>query len=214
MVEASMPDQLQHLLQRIRTEAVDQAEREAGVILENARQRAAKLVEEAEGQAKAALEKADRDARQYAERSSRALDQAGRDLLISVGNGVQKILGDVIESEASAALQGDFLEGILGRVISAYVEGGVEGEVQVLVGPEELEGLRAYFQAKLRDRLAGGGDVVLEEGMGAGFKVLFKEGHVAHDFSAGAIAEALGTLLQPHLAEVVRRAAQPASAGG
>jgi V/A-type H+/Na+-transporting ATPase subunit E len=209
-----MSDQLQHLLQRIRTEAVEQAEKEGGEILENARQKASGMIREAEEKAEAMLEKADLDSRQYTERSRRALDQAGRDLLISVGHGVQKILREVIESEVTEALEGEFLQDLLDKVVTSYASGGVEGDVEIRVGPEYLEALESYYRGKLKDRLAGGGRVVLDEGMGAGFKVLFTKGHVAHDFSAEAIAEALGSLLQPHLAEIVRRAAQPSGDDG
>lgn len=202
-----MPEQLQNLLQRIRTEAVDQADQEATVILEGARQKASAIVQEAEEKAKAALEKADRDALQFTERSHRALDQAGRDLLISVGNGVQEILQQVIEAEVSTKLTGTFLTDLLDKVVSAYAAGGAPGDLEIVSGPEDVESLRSYFQAKLKSRLAGGGQVTLDERLGAGFKVHLTEGHVSHDFSAEAVAEALGALLQPHLAEIVRKAA-------
>ena len=71
-----MPEQLQHLLKRIRTEAVDQAEQEAEEILSQARTRAATLVDEAKQKSQSILAEADTEAGLFTERSSRALDQA------------------------------------------------------------------------------------------------------------------------------------------
>lgn len=205
-----MPEELQHLLKRIRTEAVDQAEHDAEEILSQARTKAATLVKEAELKAQSVLAESDTEAKLFTERSSRALDQAGRDLLISVGNGVQQILQGLVEGEAGQAMDTPFLQGLLDKVISAYLGDGGSA-LEVTVGPEDQAALQSYFREKFQARLAAGSEVTVDPGLGKGFKIHFKDTHVYHDFTREAIADALGDLLQPHLAEVVSKAAQDAA---
>ncbi len=205
-----MPEELQHLLKRIRTEAVDQAEQDAEEILGQARTKAANLVKEAEQKAQSILAESDTEAKLFTDRSSRALDQAGRDLLISVGNGVQQILQGLVEGETAQAMDTSFLQGLLDKVINAYLGDGGSA-LEVTVGPEDAAALQSYFREKLQARLKAGSDVRVDPGLGKGFKIHFKDTHVYHDFTSDAIAEALGDLLQPHLAEIVGKAAQDAA---
>ena len=77
-----MAEELQHLIDRIRAEAIERAEAEAARILAQAREKAAAEVREAERRAREIIAKAERDAAVFAERAQRSLEQAARDLLI------------------------------------------------------------------------------------------------------------------------------------
>jgi V/A-type H+-transporting ATPase subunit E len=211
--DSNMPEELQHLLKRIRTEGVDQAEHEAEEILSQAKTKAASLVQEAKQKSQTILAEADTKAALFTERSSRALAQAGRDVLISVGNGVQQILQGLVEGEAATAMDTTFLQGLLDKVITAYVGDGGSA-LEVTVGPDDHAALQSYFREKFQDRLTGGSEVRVDPGLGKGFKIHFKDTHVYHDFTSEAVAEALGELLQPHLAEIVAQAAQNAATPG
>ena len=91
-----MAEDLQALMERIQKDAVDKAELEATSIISKAKEKAAEIVKAAEEEAKAKLEQADKDAVAFTERSERTLEQAARDLLLSVGKNLEKMILDLL----------------------------------------------------------------------------------------------------------------------
>ena len=84
-----MAEDLQNLLDRIQKDGVEQAEAQAETILAQARDKAAAILREAEKQAAETRVGAEKDAEVFVERSTKTLEQAARDFLISVGRSVE-----------------------------------------------------------------------------------------------------------------------------
>ena len=94
-----MAEDLQSLIDRIQKDAVGKAETEAQAIIAKAKAQAAEIVKSAETEAKAKLEKADTEAKAFEERSERTLEQAARDLLLTIGKNLEKMLLDILSLE-------------------------------------------------------------------------------------------------------------------
>jgi V/A-type H+-transporting ATPase subunit E len=209
-----MAEELQHLIDRIHREAIDKAEKEAGLILAQAKEKAAALVKEAEAQAAARLEKADRDSQVFVERSARTLEQAARDLLITVGQGIEHIVQDIVGDATGQALGTDTLQQMMLKIAQAYAEkAGAESRIEFLIGEKDQAAVVKYFANQYRHHLVKGLTIRTDNGVLKGFRVMLKDEQVSHDFTQPAIAEALANFLRPHLAEVVHRAARGTSNG-
>lgn len=207
-----MAIELQHLIDRINQEAVEKGEQEATRILARAREQAAALVREGEAAARAHLEKAEKDSEVFVERSTRTLEQAARDLLISVGQAVENIIADIVSDATDEALDPDTLKRMMVKMAQAYAErNGTESRIEVLVGKEDQSELLRFFARQYRHRLVRGLNIRADAGVRRGFRVVLDNDRVHHDFTRPAIAEALGNFLRPHLAEIVFRAARAAS---
>lgn len=210
-----MAEELQHLIERIQKEAVEKAQQEAEAILSRAKEKAAAIVREAEEKAQALLEKAEKDAQAFTERSRKTLEQAARDLLISVGQGVENILRDIVAEAVEEALTIDVLKEMLIRLAEAYAaRAGEETRVDLLISPQDKEQIVAFFAQQYRQRLLRGVEIHVDNELFKGFRVAFVDDHVYHDFSKEAIAEALTQFLRPHLAEIVHRVAREESRTG
>jgi V/A-type H+-transporting ATPase subunit E len=204
-----MPDDLQHLMERIRKEAIDSAQAEADRLIDQAREQAAALVRDAEARAKTTLEKAEQDARVHAERSQRTLEQAARDMLITVGQGVENILRDIVGNSVNGALDTEFLQRMMLAIAQAYcAKEGQESRIQFLISQQDQKAIVDFFADQYRRRLVKGVEIVTDNGVLKGVRVAIKDEQVQHDFTAEAIAEALVQFLRPHLAEIVHRAAR------
>ncbi|MFH1476313.1 MAG: ATPase [Verrucomicrobiota bacterium] len=209
-----MAEELKSLIERIQREGVEKAEADAAAIVTRAKAKAAEIVKSAEAQAQALLKQADADARVYAERSTTTLTQAARDVLIAVGQGLESILDEVIRKQVGQALAPETLKTMLGRIAQAYVEHGMtENRLTALLSPEDQQNLIRLVEAGVRDALGQGMDLRADDRIVKGFRISIQDGRVVHDFTAAAIAEAIGALLKPHLAEIVHRAAQGVAAG-
>lgn len=204
-----MAEELQHLIDRIRNEAVAEGEKQADTLLAQAKEKAAKLVKDAEQQAKQTVEKAKQDAEAYTVRSKATLQQAARDLLISVGQGVENILADIVDGAVDQALDTDTIRKMLVKMTEAYfAKGGQESGLEVLVSPEDQDAIKRFFSEQYHQKLQSGELTVhADKDLFKGFRVGVKGDAVYHDFSAEAIAESLSNFLRPQLAEIVHSVA-------
>ena len=204
-----MPEELQGLLERIQKDGVDKAEAQAKTVVEEAGARAAAMVQDAETQAAERLQRAESDAAAFEERARKSLEQAARDLVLTVRGALGAALDALVSREVAEALDADALRNILPVVIESYVkQGGAESRIDVLLSPaqqkEVTDALLADFAAETRKGVEIKGD----ETLGAGFRISLVGDKVEHDFSDKAIAQALSHLLRPRLAEIVKTATE------
>ncbi len=204
-----MVEELQHLIDRIKQEGVETAEQQGAQIVAKAKEKAAAIVKEAEQKAKTFLEDAERNSEAFTERSTKTLEQAARDLLISVGQGVENILADIVADSVEKALSIDTLKQMLVKMAEAYAaHQGNESRIDLLISPQDKEELIRYFAEQYRQRLLSGVELHVDNEIFKGFRVSFVDDHVYHDFTREAIAESLTNFLRPQLAEIVHRVAQ------
>ena len=207
-----MAEELQHLIDRIRKEAIAEAEAEANHLVSQARDKAAQLVKEAEDQAKAHLAKAEKEVEVFVRRSKRTLEQAARDVLITVGQGIENILHDIVNETLDEALDADLIQQMLLKIAESYcARQEKESRIEYLISEADQNAIVRFFSEEYRKQLIQGVQIHTDNGILKGFRVSFKDEHVYHDFTRPAIAEALGQFLRQHLSEIVHRAARDAS---
>lgn len=210
-----MADEIQNLLEKIQKDGVDKARTEAEKILASAREQAIALVKDAEKSAQTMVKQAREEADVFEARGKKTLEQAARDIVISVGNAIERILKAVVAEKTGEALSAEALGKILEAAVRAYVEKGmIEGRLEILVGPEDVKKLGSHFMGQLRSRFRDNVEIRAERGVRGGFMASFKDGKLHHDFTTDAIADAICEGIRPQLAEIVKTAAKEMGAGG
>lgn len=203
-----MPEELQYLIDRIQREAVDTGEQQAAKIVAQAREKAAALVREAEAKGAAIVEKAEIDATLFTQRGEQALAQSARDLLITVGRGVERIFDELADRATDQLVDAKTLQPVLARIMEAYAkDGGHAQNLEVMVSEVDRNALTDYFKQQFAAELDKGMKITVDPRIGKGFKVRRHDRHIEHDFSREAIAEAVSSFLRPALAETIRRVA-------
>lgn len=192
-----MAEELKHLIEQIQKEGVEKANSEAETIISQAKEKAAKIVAEAETQAKETLKRAETESAAFAERSTRTLEQAARDLLITVGQGCEKVVTGILGAEVDAALSGDLLQ----KMITDVVLQG-EGGAVVTVSEADKAAL-ASLCATIAKQSGKPVELVSDNEVLSGFKVTFEGKNVSLDYTGEAVAEALASFLRPELAKTV-----------
>jgi len=199
-----MAEELQHLIERIQREAVDTGEQQAAKIVIQAREKAAALIKEAEVKAAAIVEKADVDARLFTQRGEQALAQSARDLLITVGRGIERIFEQLVVRSTDQVLDAQSLQPVLARIMEAYAkDGGQAGDLEIMMSEADKKTLTDFFKQQFAAELANGLKVTVDPRTGKGFKVRRHDRNIEHDFTREAIAEAVSSFLRPVLAETV-----------
>ena len=198
-----MAEDLQYLMERIQKDAVDKAENDAAAIIAKAKEKAAEIVKAAEAEASAKLEKADKDAEAFTERSERTLEQAARDLLLSVGKNLEKMVMDLLNLEVEKSLDESTVKSMLLTLAKNY-----SSDVEVDFSEADARKLSSFVMGEFAKLLKGGVKVESDKGVKFGFRVKLDGGHVTHEFTEAAMADALSALLRPQLSRVVNAAAQ------
>ena len=200
-----MAEQLQHLIDRIRQEGVENGEKTAEALVAEAKKKAAGIVAEAQKKAQEATAKAEADAKAFAERGRQTLQQAARDLLISIGGSVGRVVSGVVDAKVGAALTPETVGQMLVKLAAAY---GSAENLTVALGEADAAALKGGVSKEVNDMLAKGLQIESDREIFKGFRLGTKGGQVFHDFTKEAIAESLGNFLRPDLADVVKKASQ------
>lgn len=201
-----MAEELQGLLERIRKDGVQKAEAEAEEIVAAARDKAAGLVKEADEQARNIVAKAEKEAAQFLERSKKTLEQAARDVVLSVGDAVVATMKDIAMQEVSDAMKPDTLKKVLVSVIDAYCKDQKNERIDVLLSADDQKAVADFLMSKFKTQMKKGLQIRADSAVTAGFKVSLVDKNIQHDFSVEAVTEALSQLVRPKLAEILRNA--------
>ena len=198
-----MAEDLQALMERIQKDAVDKAELEATSIISKAKEKAAEIVKAAEEEAKAKLEQADKDAVAFTERSERTLEQSARDLLLSVGKNLEKMILDLLSLQIEKSLDETTVKNMLLTIAKSY-----SSNIDVEFSEADATKLSSFVMGEFAKQLKAGVKVESDKGVKFGFRVKIDGGKVSHEFTEAAMAESLSALLRPQLAKIVNKAAQ------
>lgn len=195
--------QVQELLDRIKSEGVDEA-----------RTRAAHIIAEAEGKAKdirleadkyaSELEKGAQTRIEAMEKASRlALLQASRDTILAMRQKVQGFMREAILASTSEVLDSAFIAKILPELLASMAK-GVEGGLSVLVSPKVLSSMDGAVANRLSQELGRGVEFKPFAGIDAGFRIAVEGSAAQYDFSAASIADILASRVNERLAECVK----------
>ena len=198
-----MAEDLQALMERIQKDAVDKAELEATSIISKAKEKAAEIVKAAEEEAKAKLEQADKDAVAFTERSERTLEQSARDLLLSVGKNLEKMILDLLSLQVEKSLDETTVKSMLLAIAKSY-----SSDIEIDFSEADAKALSSFVMGEFAKQLKAGVKVESDKGVKFGFRVKLDQGKVSHEFTEAAMAESLSALLRPQLAKIVNKAAQ------
>ncbi len=198
-----MAEDLQALMERIQKDAVDKAELEATSIISKAKEKAAEIVKAAEQEAQAKLEQADKDAEAFTERSERTLEQSARDLLLSVGKNLEKMILDLLSLQIEKSLDETTVKSMLLAIAKSY-----SSNIDVEFSEADATKLSSFVMGEFAKQLKAGVKVESDKGVKFGFRVKLDGGKVSHEFTEQAMAESLSALLRPQLAKIVNKAAQ------
>lgn len=204
-----MDTQLKELIETIKAEGVQNAEKQAQQIVAAAEERAQEITENARREAGSIVDQAKQDRQRQEQAGREAVKQAARDLVLTVQSQLTAVFKEVVEGATGETVQGSVLEQAILTVVGAWAEGKDEG-LQLLLSESDLAKLESTLRNKLSQRLSSGMEIKASPAVSGGFRIASRDGGVYYDFTVDAIADALSAYVTPRLAETIREAAQGA----
>ena len=200
-----MAENLQNLLERIQKEGVQTAEQKADQIIKDAEAKAQSILNDAKTQAQSDVAKAETEAKSFDAHAKQSIQQAARDVVLSVQQQIDKTLQSIVRQKVSEALSADGLKDIVLKVAEAYAKGlPNEARIEVLLPEDERRAIGDALVAEFGKSAQTGLTVSASDTIVSGFSLSVVNGNVEHDFSGEAVTEALCALLRPRLAELIR----------
>ncbi len=201
-----MAEELQGLLDRIRKEGLDKAEAEARTVIEAAEKKAAKIKKAAETEAAKKREEAKEEAAKLEQRSVSAIEQAARDIVLSVGDAVQVAFEALVNQKISDSLAGEQFAKLVHTVIESYTQQENAGNIDVLLSKKQQEEVASHLLKLMKEELRNGVTIQSSRGVISGFSIVLRDQGIEHDFRGETLTAAFLEILRPQLGEMVKKA--------
>lgn len=197
-----MSEDIRGLIEKIREEGLKAAEDKAGRIEEEARRMAHEIVDKARSEAQKIIAEAGEQAAAREENTKALLQQAGRDLLLSLKKEIDCMLNRLIVSQVGEALNPEELTRIITLLIKDY--SGKEGaDIIITLKKADCEKLAKGFLGKLKEEAKKGILLKPSEEINGGFIISFDAGKSHFDFTDRALAEYISLYLKPQLSQIL-----------
>lgn len=202
-----MDIQLQELIEKIKKDGVSSAETAARKIIADAEKKAASIVSDAELKADSIIKTAKAETERMEKASEDAIAQAGRNLIISFRDGINKELSAIVNSETEKAMDKDLLKKLIPETVKAWSANPDADDVSVLLPAKDLKALETSLKTALKAKISKGLVIKSDASLSAGFRIGSKNGSAFYDFSAEEVAALFSAYLNPKTTEIMKKAA-------
>ena len=189
---------LDDLIQKIKSEGIEEAERKSEEIIKDARLAASEILNKATQDAEAIIEEAEEGIRKREDSSKIALEQAARDIILNIRTSLTETFNSLIKREYQQVLSGKTLETVLIKLIEGWQENGMgDTNIELLISESDRDALFEGFLSKLNEEIKTGIELKTHPDIEGGFRVGMKDNHVYYDFTDEGIANVLAEYLNP-----------------
>jgi len=199
-----MAQEIKDLIARIQREGIREAEEKAAQIKSETDTTAQKIIADAKMQAKKIIEEANSQTKRLEDSTQASLNQAGRDLLISLRKEINSVLDKLIKADICQALTAEELAAIIGSLIKKAPL-SLGSEIIVSLSQQDKEKLEMGFLKQLVQETKKQIILKAAEGIDSGFVISFDAGKSIFDFSGQALSDYLLGCLRPELSKILNQ---------
>ena len=187
-----MAQEIKDLIAKIQQEGIKKAQDLSGQIEAKAKEEAQKIITRAK-----------EEAQNTRKSMEGALNQAGRDFLISLRVRINEMLDRLVAQNIRQALTSEELAGIISGLIKVAVN-KPGAEIIITLSPEDHKHLERSFLKKLIEETKS--EIVLKSSdqISAGLRISFDSGKSHFDFSDSALAEYISAKIRPELGRILK----------
>lgn len=195
-----MAQQIQDLVASIRKDGIEVAQKEAAQIIADAKAQADEIVSQGRKRASQLIEDAQKeiDVRDQSARAS--LQQASRDVQLSLKKAIQKQLDNLLVEKLEEAFSSKDMLSLVTSVVSQLSD-GANSEVQL--SEKDFKRLASSLKSELSEKIKGGLEIKAVEKVQNGFRIAEKDGSGFYDFSAEETANLMAPFLSSAIADIV-----------
>lgn len=201
-----MEIQLQELIDQIKKEGVESAEKQAQEIIESAKAEAEKITANAQAQADKILENAKSENERFVKSGEDAIRQAGRNLLISFRESVSREMDAILNKSVNDLYASESLAQIIIKTIEGWASKPDAESIEVILNSDSLNALEDKIVAGIKEKMLGGVTLKANDNFDGGFRISVNNGTAYYDYSAEAVVAMLSNYLSPKITELLKEA--------
>lgn len=191
---------LDHLIERIRQEGIEEAERTAAELVEKAKQEASVIVAQAKEQAEKIKADAQAQADRFEENGKRALQQAARDVELVLKERIMDLFDRVFRRQVGEAMRPEAMDAMIRGLIADWAK---KGGAAIAVSKTDKDKLEALLFANLKGDLKKGITLQVSPTITRGFRIELKGENIYYDFADESVSDALMAFISPHLQSIL-----------
>ncbi len=195
---------LKNLIEKVKKDGIEEAERQKSEILKKAEEEAAQIKNEAEKEKKSILDKAEKEAEKMQKNAEDAMKQAARDLILSLRDRITVLFDGVVKHKVSEELGSDNLKEIVITLAEKFIE-SEGGPTEILLNEQQKKDLEESLLSSFQKKLSEGVEIKADKDLKNGFKIGKKGTHSFYDFSDEAVSEAFYRFLNPMIRELLKK---------
>ncbi len=201
-----MEIQLQELIEQIKKNGVETAEKEAASIISAANAESEKILAEAKEKADAIVQDAKNQATHLMSVGEESLRQASRNLLISFRESVTKELEYILREEVADVYSSDNLSALITKVVEAWTKNNDAEDISVLLNTKDLSALENALLSSIRKKMLEGVTLKANDNFDGGFRIAVNNGRAYYDYSSEAVVDMLSAYLSPKVTALLKEA--------
>ncbi|OGX39376.1 MAG: hypothetical protein A3D87_08855 [Omnitrophica WOR_2 bacterium RIFCSPHIGHO2_02_FULL_50_17] len=200
-----MSQQVQELINKIKTEGLQAAQEQAKEIEAEAQKNAREITDNAQRRAQQMIAEAETTIKKREESAKTALQQSGRDMLLSLRKEIEKTLRGIVTAKVGEALTADRLSHMIREVSQKAIEQDLAAKgLEVALNPQDFKILGNGFLAELQKQLKKPLELKSADDIGKGFTISFDQGKSRFDFTDASLADYLSAYLNEQVAALLK----------
>lgn len=200
-----MSQQVQELINKIKSEGVEQAEQKARQIEKEAKLKADKIVAEAQTKAEQLLTHARQEQEKFKQAIELELKQITRDMILNLHKEVDQVLKRILSLEIKQALTSENVVLFILELIKEGTQQGRDDHIVVNVNERELKKIQDGVLSKLKEEIKKSITFQSDENINAGFTISFDSGKSSFVFSDKSLVEYLNQYLNKDVASLLKK---------
>ncbi len=199
-----MGRQVQDLIDKIKQEGLQAADKKSQEIETKAQEKAKEIVQAAEKKSSLIIEKAKQDAQKLEVSAKTAVSQAGRNALLDLKKQIQTILNKIVLKEIAEALTSEVVVDLLKIIIKNFSDQKSDSRIKIGLNPKDVDKVSKGFMEKLKSEAKKNIEICASEDIATGFTISFDSGKSSFEFTDESLAQYLSIYLNPQIAELLK----------
>jgi V/A-type H+/Na+-transporting ATPase subunit E len=197
-----MEADLKNIIEKLKTEGVDEARKQADEIVSGAEKEAAEILEKARVDKESLIKSAEDQAAKVKSNGEQAMRQAARNVMLGLKESIVELFDRAIKIKVGEALSPEAMKDMMVRLAEKFNTSG-KTDIEALLSEQDKKEMEKTFLSALKEKISGGVTLKASHSMEHGFRIGEKGGNAYYDFSDDAIEEAFKSYLNKKLSEIL-----------
>lgn len=202
MSDDTQTENLDGLIAQIRQEGMDEGQKQANEIIQQAHGEAHLIINQARAEAERMMVETEARVRHEERVARQALRRAARDVEIGLRSSLRQILEQLVRHECDDSFNSETLPPLILAVAEAWMQEGGVRPLEVHISAADRESLTNGFVGQLQERLRTGVELKMHPSLRRGFAISESAGNMQIEFTPEASVEALCACLNPRFSEL------------